>query len=784
MATQTGSIDLTATNGVKLYAAAGFASAGETYATKSELKTTADGITSTVESTYAAKADQRAWYAECPTAAATTAKVATIVPATGAFELARGQRVAVYFSATNTGAVGSLTLNVNGTGAKNVKYLANGAIANLPAAGYLRAGGVVDFVYDGTYWVTDLSYNGNNYDRRLHNNYIKAAAAITAGHIVCGTSAGYRHVAAGAAFDLAYPLLYASAAIASGAQAANAYEAYPSVNPATTGTVQGIAVDKMVWLKGSVSGTTFTCASADFLTCTAPTAADGFYYIPLGIVANDATTKMYFSTSDKVYAFLGGAFQRADLSATVRVAAAETSIAQNAKEIELRAKSSDVYKKSETYTRQEADAAITVASNSIKSTVESTYAAKADSFEYIVGTQTAETNAWTGKTRDASLEAGKKIAYRLPYAGTSSAATLNLTLSGGGTTGAKAIKMPYSTSSNTATLANVTTHWPVGSIIQMTYDGTQWVISNYNTNVNNIDRTQHSNALKAASANAGGKSYAVAASTVIGYVEALGGYQTIIGGSVVDLSHPLLWGTGNVDASATFTNAYEAYPSCTLRNNSASWSGTAYSMAFLVGTLSGRSLTVDAVPFASAPPESEDGKAYIPIGQLYSAYQVAFRTSGDVYTFSDGEFQLMQGSALAKASSLEQTAESFTLRLDSADQSIGNLEGALGRKADSSDLTDLANSTVRSSDPRMAWLSVSAEDGNPALVLGTSANSFHSRLTNSRMGFYEGSAELAYLSGTEGLAAPKATVKDELHVGGWLIVPQSGGNLALKYIGG
>ena len=94
--------------------------------------------------------------------------------------------------------------------------------------------------------------------------------------------------------------------------------------------------------------------------------------------------------------------------------------------------------------------------------------------EYIVGTQTASTNAWTGVTKEATLETGKVIAYKLPFAGTSTAATLNLTLSGGGTSGAKAVILNKNT--------NVTTHFPDGTIIILTYDGSQWKTFDYNTN--------------------------------------------------------------------------------------------------------------------------------------------------------------------------------------------------------------------------------------------------------------------------------------------------------------
>lgn len=172
------------------------------------------------------------------------------------------------------------------------------------------AGSVIQMTYDGTYWRTAGWYNSNNYDRNLHNNYVKAAADVVSGQLVCGTSAGYKPIAASATFDMSYPILWAGGAWTSGTQYANAYETYPSVNPATTATVQGIAVNKMVYVKGQISGNTFTCAASNFLTCTVPTSEDGYFYLPVGIVANDATTKMYFNTSNDLYAYLDGKFRQ------------------------------------------------------------------------------------------------------------------------------------------------------------------------------------------------------------------------------------------------------------------------------------------------------------------------------------------------------------------------------------------------------------------------------------------------------------------------------------------
>ena len=90
----------------------------------------------------------------------------------------------------------------------------------------------------------------------------------------------------------------------------------------------------------------------------------------------------------------------------------------------------------------------------------------------VVGTQTAATNAWTGSCKLDELKAGVTIGYYLPFAGTSSAATLNLTLADGSTTtGAKNIYFTGTT--------QVKQQFGAGSLILMYYDGTSWHTNNY-----------------------------------------------------------------------------------------------------------------------------------------------------------------------------------------------------------------------------------------------------------------------------------------------------------------
>lgn len=110
-------------------------------------------------------------YGECSTAAATTTKV---VSCTG-FTKVTGAWIAVKFTVTNTGAVGSLQLNVNSTGGAPIKY----RNANLPNASTLTAQRVYLFVYDGTNYqlVGDLDTTIANTDIHMRQTLITTTDA-------------------------------------------------------------------------------------------------------------------------------------------------------------------------------------------------------------------------------------------------------------------------------------------------------------------------------------------------------------------------------------------------------------------------------------------------------------------------------------------------------------------------------------------------------------------------------------------------------------------------------
>lgn len=104
------------------------------------------------------------YYGTCASAAG-EAKVVTCAEYTKTAP-EKGDIIFVTFTATNSLAVGSVTMKVgSNTNAYNVKYI-NGAAdpANMPAVGYLRANQTYMFWFDGTYWVVDIQYDTNSND--------------------------------------------------------------------------------------------------------------------------------------------------------------------------------------------------------------------------------------------------------------------------------------------------------------------------------------------------------------------------------------------------------------------------------------------------------------------------------------------------------------------------------------------------------------------------------------------------------------------------------------------
>ena len=245
--------------------------------------------------------------------------------------------------------------------------------------------------------------------------------------------------------------------------------------------------------------------------------------------------------------------------------------------------------------------------------------------EVIVGTQTAATGVWTGVASFSELRDGQQIVYWLPYAG-SGYVTLNLTLAGGGTTGAKEV---YYSGAN-----RLSTHYAAGNAIHLTYrvnaniNGSSytgwWADANYNSNY--YDRMMLANAIKAKTA--------ISASFLI--VGDSGGYFHLVAGSIFDVDKPMLWAGSAITANSTGSNNYLSYPSCTLRNNAgSSWTATQYATLYLAGTLIGNSFVVASESWLTTAPANET-LTYIALGYMYSTYQMYFYPEHPMFRLVDG----------------------------------------------------------------------------------------------------------------------------------------------------
>lgn len=120
------------------------------------------------------------FYGTCDTSAATVDKVVTCEAFT-AEDLVKGALIFVTFDYTNSGAVASLTLNVNSTGAMPIKKSYTGtAVSDLTNAGELKSNVTYLFTYDNTNWVCiTLDYNTNSTYSAMSVNEITAGTGTT-----------------------------------------------------------------------------------------------------------------------------------------------------------------------------------------------------------------------------------------------------------------------------------------------------------------------------------------------------------------------------------------------------------------------------------------------------------------------------------------------------------------------------------------------------------------------------------------------------------------------------
>lgn len=151
--------------------------------------------------------------------------------------------------------------------------------------------------------------NSNTYDRTYMNNKKKARVAIAAQSICVGNSSGYAGIDNGVTFDISYPILYQPTAIAINAERADFYIYYPDITSTNHTTGLTHIANSILYMTGTLSGTTFTCNSKT-LTYITPTSENDIIYIPVGINTNNTTQSFYFLGGiARMFWYKNGAFR-------------------------------------------------------------------------------------------------------------------------------------------------------------------------------------------------------------------------------------------------------------------------------------------------------------------------------------------------------------------------------------------------------------------------------------------------------------------------------------------
>lgn len=489
----------------------------------------------------------------CETAAATTAKVVT---SNSPFILEKGAVIFVTFSNTNSGAVGSLTMNVDNTGAKPIKHQYNATESNLPDKGYLRANQTYTFYYDGTNWVCITDYNSNTTYSAMSVDEMKAGTSETSRTMrakylktflstLGGTGLVLTHDATnGIVLDHSNSIAAGTSSGSSGTLTFGGSISIPSISYDAQGHITSVSTTSVTLPANPNVDTkvtqTNTTGNADYRILFSGTADDtdhtegarkntSLKYNPSTTTLTVPTLKM--STQSAAYSngimFYNGTSKKGSvgtdnngiigLYGTKIVLRPELDAATKGVEVTSSAmyptatmtlgtssnKWNSVYANTfygdldgNASTATLADTAtLALTANKLSTDAGTKYnpvyftsgipvETSGYTVEYIKGTQSASTASWTGVSKDAELYDGKMIVYVLPYAGTSTGATLALTLSTGVTTTAVPI---YRYGNSTA----ITTHYAAGSRIFLIYDGVnnRWNSSAwYNSDTNTLLR--------------------------------------------------------------------------------------------------------------------------------------------------------------------------------------------------------------------------------------------------------------------------------------------------------
>ena len=177
-----------------------------------------------------------------------------------------------------------------------------------------------------------------------------------------------------------------------------------------------------------------------------------------------------------------------------------------------------------------------------------------------------------------------------------------------------------------------------GSTRTTVSNGAWRVINFYHHDDDTYDRIKWNLAVKAAEA--------ITADTVV--VGSSSGYKTAASGVTFDISYPILWADSAIASGNSATDLYSCIPNINLSTTKAGWSGISYRQVFLVGTLTGTTVTIDSSVFTTTIPSSENDKIYIPIGLMGNSTTICnFHPTGQMFAYKKDSFVEVVGGSLS-----------------------------------------------------------------------------------------------------------------------------------------
>lgn len=246
-----------------------------------------------------------------------------------------------------------------------------------------------------------------------------------------------------------------------------------------------------------------------------------------------------------------------------------------------------------------------------------------------------------------TLQTGVTIHVKFTYSNTVANPTLNVN-----STGAKSIKRYGTTAPSTSAASS----WNAGAVVSFTYDGDYWQMNDWiNNNDNTYDRTRYNQNIKA-------KSAIVAANIIVANDDT--GYFHLKTGAVFDITYPILYAAGAINANATGTNNYICIPFTVTTTQSLTL--TAYKPVFIKGTLVGTKFTpVSTTPLTQTIPTTEDGYQYLLLGNAYSTTAMYLLPEHPIFEYGANGFVLHNNFLLCGSSV---TAEYASNILDDTDR--------------------------------------------------------------------------------------------------------------------